>query len=301
MASVSTVEDALAALVTATLYPTGSPPSVVGYPVKVYAGWPDPATLDADMVETAGKPAAAHVSIYPLPVERNVTRYPGDRRDNTLPAATYTLMTNGQAITVGGSAPSPYSPQNLGVLVNDVAYVAQASAGQTPAQIAAALQALIVAGVAGTTVAGSTITLPAGARIQELRIGVTGSTSREVRRQERQFQIAVWSSNPASRALIADTLDAVLADTPWLSLANGEAGRTIYHGSREDDFTQKQRIWRRSLTFTVEYPTTIVEPATQIVVAEAILTDFQFEDVTGAVIFELDADNPDNAIWPALH
>lgn len=302
MATQSHVEDALANLITAALYPSSPTASVVGHPVKIYAGWPDPKTLDEDMVEAAkdGKPTAAHVSIYPLPGERNVTRYSGDRRENPLLSATYSLSAVGQVVTVGGAAPSTYRPQNLAILVNSSAYVVQALAGQTPAQIAAALQALIEADIAGVTVAGADITFPPTARLKALRVGVTGSTTREVRRQQKQFQVSVWSSHPTSRAAVADTFDPILADTPFLTLADGSQARLLYHGSREDDFIQKQRIYRRSLVFTVEYATTIVEPATQIVVAKALLFGVELVDTSGGVIFGLDFGFGDNAILTTL-
>lgn len=275
MATQSDVEDALANLIAAALYTTpGVPPSVVGYPVKIYAGWPDPGTLDIDMAEqlTAGqpngKPTAAHVSIYPLPNERNTTRYKAVEQELPAPATTYTLAAAGQVITVGGAAPVTYAAQNLAAFVNGKPYVVQATAGQTVASLAAALQALIVVGVPGTTVNGAAITVPAGARIGALRVGSTGSWSREVRRQERRFQISVWSSNSTSRAAIADVFDPVLADTSRFTLPDGSVARLRYEGSREDDFTQKQRIYRRSLLYSVEYATTLAGSAAQLVAGE---------------------------------
>lgn len=277
MATISDVEAALEALIYTALYPNDAPPSVVGYPILIYAGWPDSATLDTDLVETApDTPAKAHVSIYPLPAERNTTRYSTDRKANTpLPVATYTLTPSGQTVTVSGAAPNPFAAQNVAVFVNGKPYVYAPTAGKTPAQVAAALQALIVADVAGTTVAGAVITLPATARIGALRVGITGSVSREVRRQEKQFQISVWSSSPISRAAVADTFDPILADTPFLALADGSSARLTFHGSREDDFSQKQRIYRRSLIYLVEFATTRTEAATQIVVGAQNLEDAQ--------------------------
>ena len=63
MADQSDVAATLAAMIAAALYPNGTnQPSVVGAPVIVYPGWPNPQTLDADMA--AGK---AHVSVFPRP------------------------------------------------------------------------------------------------------------------------------------------------------------------------------------------------------------------------------------------
>lgn len=271
MASISDVENALVALSTGALYPNGSPPSALGYPVKIYPGWPDPGTLDADMVESGGHPMAAHVSIYPLPQERNTSRYPVVREEVPAPATTYTLTAAGQVITVGGSAPVTYFAQNLAVFVNGKPYVVKATTGETAAQLAAALQALIVADVVGTTVLGAAITLPSGARIGPLRVGSTGSTLREVGRQEKQFQIATWTSNPASRDAIDSLITPILADQRRMTLPDGSVARLTLQGSRDDDFTQKQRIYRRSRIVTVEYATTITETAAQLVAGEVDL------------------------------
>lgn len=276
MATISDVEAALQALIYGALYPNAAPPSVLGYPVKIYAGWPDPATVDADMVESppqSGKPTAAHVAIYPLPTEKNTTRYPATANDGALSAATYTLTASGQVITVGGAAPATYFAQNLAVFVDGKPYVTGATAGQTPAQLAAALQALIVADVAGTTVSGAAITVPAGARIGALRVGVTATSWREVRRQEKHFQIATLSSNPASRAAVADTFDPVLADTPRLALPDGTTGRLICRLTREDDYVQKQRVYRRIHIVSVEYATLRTTTAAQIVSGEVDTSD----------------------------
>lgn len=278
MATISQVEAALGALINTVLYPNGTPPSALGYPVKIYAGWPDPETLDIDLVETSGSPKAAHVSIYPLPTERNVTRYSSTEAVGTPNPATYTLAASGQQITVGGT-PAAYL-QNLAVLINGTPYLTQATNLATTA-IAAALQALIVVGVPGTTVSGSVITLPAGARIGALRVGTTAAVTQEVKRQERQFQIAVWSSNPTSRAAIADLIDPVLAANSFVTLADGTSGRLLYVLTREDDFTQKQRIYRRSLIYSVEFATELASTATQIVSQQEFL-----EDSTGVVLLQ---------------
>lgn len=277
MASISDVETALRNAVVATLYAVpGTPPSLLGYPIKVYAGWPDAGTLDVDLVETApDHPTAAHVSIYPMPTERNVTRYARDRKPGSLPSATYTLAVAGQVVTVGGAAPSTYFAQNLAIFINGAPYVVTATTGQTPAQLATALRALIVVDVPGTTVSGTQVTLPAGARIGALRVGVTAAVLREVRRQEKPVQIIISTSSPVSRAAISDLIDPVLAATDFLALSDGSMARLIYRSSREDDFAQKQRVYRRTLTYTAEYPTLLTESATQIVAGKQNLEDAQ--------------------------
>lgn len=72
MSDLSDVSNALVTLIASTLYPNGTgQPSVVVMPCVVYAGWPIPQQLDADLL--AGK---INVSVFPTPTERNTTRYP---------------------------------------------------------------------------------------------------------------------------------------------------------------------------------------------------------------------------------
>lgn len=274
MAGISDVENALTALISGAVYPNGSSPSQLGYPVKVYAGWPDPDTLNADMSETtAATPTAAHVSVYPLPGERNVTRYPQARREGPIASPTYTITALGQVVTLGGAAPSPYAVTNLAVVVDGFAYVYQATAGQTADQVAAGLFAALTADFPDASISGAQITLPDVARVWTPRIGRTAGVTREVRRQEKQFQVSVWTSHPDSRSALYDLFDPVLADTPFLTLADGQKARLIYKGAREDDFTQKQRIYRRSAIWCVEYATLVGETATQIIAPAATLRD----------------------------
>lgn len=273
MATIDDVEAALVSAVTTILYPTGSPPSALGYPVKVYAGWPGAQDLDAGMVETGGAPKAAHVSVYPLDAERNVTRFQSTYEDDPLPAATYSVAVAGQAVTIGGAAPATFFTQNVSLIINGAAYSYGPSAGQTPAQIASALQTLIAIDLPGTTVSGAVITVQSGARITAARVGVSGTARKPLRTIEKQVQVHLWTSSPTSRKAISALVDPGLCDIQWLTLADGSRAKLVYHGQRDDDFPQKQRIYRRSFTFTVEFTTYAVQTATQITVQTETLRD----------------------------
>lgn len=284
MATIDDVEAALVAAIASVFYPTGTPPSVVGYPVKIYAGWPLPADLDKDMVEVSGHPTAAHISVYPLKSERNVTRFSATYTDDPLPAATYTATVAGQVVTVAGAAPATFFTQNVALIINGAAYAYGPSAGQTPAQIAQALQSLIVVDLPGTTVSGAAITLPPSARITAARVGVSGTARKPVRTVEKQVQINIWTSSPSSRKDLGALVEPVLSDTSWITLADGSRSKLTYHSQQDDDFTQKQRIYRRQLTFMVEFTTYVVQDAVQIVVQ----TD-NLRDATGALIKSVNA------------
>lgn len=281
MADLSDVESALGVLIGACLYPT--PPDtpeaaspVAGLPVLVMGGWPSPQALDTMMA--AGK---ACVSIYaPNGAERNTTRYADDWHDGPLQPVTRTLSKTGQAVTIGGS--STDYPQNLAIVIARRAYIVQALT-QSPSDLAVAFATLISQDVPGVTAVGAVLTFPATTRIGDLRTGTVGQAFKEVRRSERQFQISVWAPSPASRSAVTEAFDPVLSDTPRLLLTDGQLARMTYRSSADDDFAQKQRIFRRNIFYTVEYAVTRSEQQTQIIVLNEVVTDS-----LGGTLFELE-------------
>lgn len=264
MADISDVQAAIGAFIGTTLYPAGASGEaaspVTNCPVLVQSGWPPPSTL-MEYLPT-GK---VFVTIFPAPVERNTTRYPETREENPIPAVTWTLTQAGQAITVGGANTNPYTKQNLCIFVNRKSYVYQPTSTDTAVSAAAALQALIVADVAGTTVAGATITVPATAEIGELRTGQTGSTTREVRRVERQLSIIIWAGTPALRDAVAKAIDPALSDARKVTLVDQTVARLTYVRTLVLDSDEKDGIYRRDLIFAAEYGATITEQYAQVV------------------------------------
>lgn len=261
MADISDVENALVTLIAQTLYPNGtSQPNVPGVPCVVYPGWPAPAQLDADL-----KIGKSHVSVFPTPTERNTTRYLKKWKTLSITAPTLTLTINGQQVTVGGAMPTPFSACNMALLVGGKNYVYAVQLNDTLASIATALAALIAVDYPGTASAGSVITLPAGAYATSAKVGTTGTSIREVRRQERVIQITVWTDTPAHRDAIIAAFDPVLADTQFLTLVDGTAARLIYKSSPVTDNFQKAKLYRRDLLYTVEYATTQTAVSTEIV------------------------------------
>ena len=264
MADVSDAANVLVAQAQAVLYPSGTAaPSVAGVPIRIFVGWPVPHQLDADIA--AG---TVQVSVFPRDEERNTTRWPTDWKETARGTATLTLSAAGQVVTVGGTLPAAGNPQSLAVFVNGTAYAYLVQAGDTLASIAAALAALIVVDVAGTAASGAAITLPAAARVGDLRVGVSGSVVRTTRTQERLFQLTVWADTPAHRDAVAGPLDAALSDIPRLSMPDGTLARLRYRGSPVTDKSQKANAYRRDLLYTVEYSTTQTATASEITAVE---------------------------------
>lgn len=74
MADITAVETAIVQTIVAALYPNGTTSaSITAGPIKVYAGWPNSQTLDADMAADA-----VHVSVYPRPGDSISSSLMGD-------------------------------------------------------------------------------------------------------------------------------------------------------------------------------------------------------------------------------
>ena len=261
MADLTDVENALVSLIAQTLYPNGTAsPSVPGNDCKIYAGWPTSSQLDADL--SAGK---THVTVFPTPTERNTTRYPETWETQSITPSTITLTISGQTVTVGGAMPSPFTPHNLALLVSGKNYTYGVQSTDTLTSIATALAALVAVDFPGTTNTGAVITAPNNAHIDAAKVGTTGTSIREIRRQERVFQITVWSDTPTHRDAAIKPIDTALAALRFINLADGTVGRLIYKSSPVTDNNQKAKLYRRDLMYSVEYATTQTKTDYQIV------------------------------------
>lgn len=281
MADQSDVSNAYVALIDGLIYPNGDDsPSSIGLDVKIYAGWPDPATVRADM---AAIPSTSHVNVYPRADEQNTTRYIGERWfKDSLPAPTLTLTAteNGDGsnlVTVAGTVRTVMpgcapAPQNLAIFVNGIPYIYQVQASDTLITIASALAALIAAAIPGTEATQAAIWIPPGARLGALRVGVTGTAMRELGRQEKVWQIGIWAATPETRDKLAKAVDGLLRGTFWLTLADQTRGRNIYRSSHQSDDLQRDGAYRRDLLYSVEYATTDTQPAPQIVAQRTDIT-----------------------------
>jgi hypothetical protein len=138
MADISDVEQVVANAITSILYPSGiSQPSIVGALCRVYRGWPNSATLNADLGSgivnvTVGADNASG---------RTTTRYL--LRWNNLPAAPGTTANAiGQEITIGGS---PAVGDVVGAIVDGAPYSYRVQPGDSPDAVASNLERLIQA------------------------------------------------------------------------------------------------------------------------------------------------------------
>lgn len=260
MADISDVTSTLVAIISALLYPTGTAnPPIVRTNTRVYVGWPIPDQLEIDLANAvagnAPDPQICHVSVYPLPTERNTTRYLPQWQQATLNTPTLTLTAAGQTVTVAGVIPPQSNPHNAVIFANGIPYVYAVQSADSLNSIAAALAALISVAVPGTSSAGPIVTLPNSARLGAVRIGVTGTSVLEISRQEKQIQIVIWADSPDHRSALAKIIDPALKALTFIALPDLSGGRLRYVGNRESDAAEKQGIYRRDLMYTVEYGT----------------------------------------------
>lgn len=252
MADISDVEDALVTLVVSAVYPNGTgQASVASLPVQVFRGWPQAEDLKRDLLSSDGSASMVKVSIFPRAGERNVTRHPKEAQFTAAPVHTITAAVSGAHITLGGTIATP---QYVTVILGGAhAYSYAVKTNDTLSSVAAALAALISAAVPATS-SGPVITNSTGADVI-CRVGAPGTGWIETRRQVRPLQVTVWAGTPAARDAAAKVVDALFADTDWLTFSDGSAGRLLYTGSYTEDGAQIEGVYRRDLIFTVEYPT----------------------------------------------
>lgn len=261
MADIADVEQALCTAIAAALYPDGtSNPSAVAAPCKIYRGWPNAAALDIDLA--AG---IVNVTVFnQAGLTRNTSRYPVQWLPGTVTEPTLTVSAANDTVTIGGAGGVK---QNVGIRTNHGAWAVTAAPTDGPTDVAAALRALIP----GATGTGATVTVSPFDGLRAVTGGF-GIIQAEVRRQVAGFMITCWCPNPTLRDQTASLIDIALSQIEWLELADGYGGRLIYHNSFTTDTPSKDALWRRNLTYTVEYPTVATRTAAEMLFGGGLMT-----------------------------
>lgn len=227
-------------------WPLDDAATTTGNIIDLYPGWPAVDALTGDLV--AGH---AHVSVFAEPGKtRDTTRYQLEWRPGAASLPTLTANLAGETITFAGTASAS---QAVGVLVESGlsagSYAYRCSATDTPATVASTF----AAAMHGATVVGAVLSVSGNAIA--VRVVCDQTATMEVRRQEQEFRVSCWAPNPTARDIIAGGIDAALANLPWITLADGSAGRLIYRATETDDKVSEDRLWRRDLCYTIEYAT----------------------------------------------
>jgi hypothetical protein len=256
MADISDVEQAVADAVTSILYPAGSAqPSIIGTLCRVYRGWPNPGTLNADL-----SASAVNVTIVTDNESgRTTTRYlPEWQTTSAQPGIT--ASTAGPTIILSGR---PTAGDVVGALIDNVAYTYRIQTGDTTGLVAANLSQLIQAN-RPSTAQGFTITVPDAGSIK-VRTVCDNATSFESRRQEKDVRIICWCPTPSIRDSIAAAIDAAIDRMTFLLLPDGTNVRVVYRNTASYDQAQNALLYRRDLVYAVEYPTiTVVQQSSML-------------------------------------
>jgi hypothetical protein len=105
--------------------------------------------------------------------------------------------------------------------------------------------------------------------VEQSNNGTVGISTRELRRQTRQFQITIWASCYEKRDPLASAVDIALASITRMDFADGSQGQLTYVNSTQDDNQQNQGIYRRDLFYAVNYAT--VQTETDYVIKQTAL------------------------------
>lgn len=234
---------------TSVLYPGGtSQSSIVGVLCRVYRGWPNTPTLNADL---AG--GVVNVSVVTDNVAgKTTTRYLSEWRSVTvLPGASATA--NDQMISISGS---PLLGDLVGVLIDGSAYTYRVKEGDTTDQIAAEIKQAIQ-GNRPASIWGTSITVP-GATTITARVVCDNRSTFESRRQEKDVRVICWCPSPLIRDSVAAAIDYAVNQVDFLRLSDGTHARVVYKNTETYDQGQNALLYRRDIVYAIEYPTVTV-------------------------------------------
>jgi hypothetical protein len=252
MADQADVETALATIVANALYPNGAEtPSAIGTICRVYRGYPSAQSLDADLA--AG---VLNVSIFAAENGvRNVTRYPRRWVFVTPVVPVLSVVVAQQSATFSGSCAVG---QLAGVKVNDALFPYAVQANDSPSTVASNLAAMLRAAGWLVDYAGATIGVPEAESFMARVVSGAGALQ-EIKRQVQDFKITLWCPDPATRDAAAPVIDQALADLNFVPLADGSYARLIFLDSTAQDNAADATLYRRDLTYSAEYPTTLAQ------------------------------------------
>jgi hypothetical protein len=252
MADQSDVENALVAAITGTLYPNGpTAASVIGggsVTVRVYRGWPVSSALHADLDD-----GVVNVSVFPSGEPRNTTRYPANWNVTTAAMPSLTVSAAANVVTFAGATASG---QMAGVSVDGATFIYLVQAGDTTALVAAALAAQVIAAGLLVQLAGATVTIPSASKLFA-RVEQAQSAYQETRRQRQSFRVSCWCPAPLLRDQVASTIDAAIAASSFLTLADGTTARITLAGGATIDQSENATLYRRDLIYAADYATTL--------------------------------------------
>ena len=262
MGTILQVEAHMAEVITQIVYPHGiDSPSITGHDVKVEIGFPIKNVLDTDVENDIST-----ISIYPIGgMERNVTRYLREWCVISQPAQTIFLRLSGFDLFIEGAA----DPEQICLVqIGGGYYSYETVFGDTLNTVAMKLSA----GIPGASFIGNVIKLPISLDIKTF-VSTYALLGKEVKRQQKVYNMTVWAADVQCRAILGDAIDAYFAEnTRQLLTADDFFIYFFYRMTLEEDMLQKNNIFKRSIEYNVEYPTVVMKKFNKLVT-----TDINFE------------------------
>ena len=264
MADISDIEQVFRDRISSVLYPEGtSQASVFGFLCRIYRGWPNAATLNADL--TSG---IANITVLADNESgRTTTRYLSEWKTTSTTSGT-TISAIGQMIIIGGT---PAVGDVVGTLIDKVPYTYRIRTGDSAAQVAAELAQAIQAD--RPVLLSYTKILVYGTATLTPRAASDATATMEIRRQEKDVRVTCWCCSPAVRDAVASTLDQSLTQTTFMTLPDDTQVRVSYKSTSSYDQAQNALLYRRDLVYTVEYPTVVALRQPPMLFGDAALND----------------------------
>ena len=262
MADISEVLTTLKNIIVTLIYPNGIlNPSITAKDVCITVGWPTKNDFDSWL-----KQGKSLISIFPTIVERDTTRYLKPWQLSSINPVTVVANVVGNVITLSGTVTVG---ERIMTICNGISYGYTEAAGDTIDSIATSIAELIP----GAVYLNNTVTI-ANCNSLIVRIGDGGIMVKEVKRQERQILIRVWTSAKTTsaisdRSLLSKTIDSYLSDIERFVLPDNTLARIHYCSSKEQDMLESDNTYVRDLNYYVEYPTIVSATAYSILDAEA--------------------------------
>ena len=244
MADLGDVTAFLANMVWSAVFPSGAnQPNVAGATVKVFEGWPIPATLDTDIA--AG---AAQISIFPLKSAGASIEQFINNEQYTIKAPTpgMTAVVSNTSVTLTGT---PVTGEYASITVNK--QNTYSASGPTVSAILAG-----IASQAGgmVSVSGNTITFP-NTNLLTCQIGAPGVAGFVTHRQRQPIQITVWAPNPPMRNVLASAVGNALRQSVRITFPDTSQGLLVFSHETQTDEQERASIYRRDMIFNVDYAT----------------------------------------------
>jgi hypothetical protein len=234
-------------------YPNGTmQPSVTTRQITIESGeGPIRSQEDFDLV--AGN---SHVYVYPDAKERIVTKFERIFQPMTKSLPTLILTVSSNTVTITGSVSIP---QAVMIINNGIGYGYQVQGGDTLNDIASNTAALIP----GATSTDNVITIPDSYSLIA-RVATNYSASEEIARTERVFNINIVSPTPTDRATILNAIDVYLKLNFRIVGSDNYYLLLFYQDTKVTDQLSHERVYKATLQYMIQYPTTYTSNFTSI-------------------------------------